>query len=209
MSKNLSPKCKQCRRSGEKLFLKGDRCNSPKCAMVKRNYPPGIHGPKGKPRLSEYGMQLQEKQKAKKQYILLEKQFQITFNKAKKQSGDVGENFLKILEERLDNVVYRLGFTNSRSQARELVSHGHFTVNDKNVDIPSYHLKVGDIVKIKKSSQKNKIFNKIEEKMKKANVPGWLNMDISNMAGKVLHHPSIKDIQTNVNIQMIVEFYSR
>lgn len=209
MSKNLNPKCKQCRRAGEKLFLKGDRCASPKCGMVKRNYPPGIHGPKGKQRLSEYGQQMQEKQKAKKQYILLEKQFRLTMEKAKKQTGDLGENFLRALEERLDNVVFRLGFTNSRSQAREMVSHGHFTVNDKKVDVPSFHVKVGDIVKIKKSSQKKKLFDKMEEKIKKAHVPGWLNMDAGNLTGKVLHHPSMKDIQSNINMQMIIEYYSR
>ncbi|MCK4553504.1 30S ribosomal protein S4, partial [Candidatus Parcubacteria bacterium] len=124
MAKNLDPKCKQCRREGEKLFLKGDRCSSPKCAMVKKNYPPGIHGAKRRSRQSDYSLQLREKQKAKKLYNLLEKQFKITFNKASQQKGDAGENLLRALETRLDNVIYRLNFASSRSQARQLVNHG-------------------------------------------------------------------------------------
>src|SRR3989338_5187878 len=128
MSKYLGPKCKLCRREGEKLMLKGERCKTGKCAIVKKNYPPGMHGPKGRPRQSGYNMQLREKQKAKRIYNLLEKQFKITFNRALKQKGDAGENLLKILETRLENVIYRLGFAPSRSQARTLVSHGHFKV---------------------------------------------------------------------------------
>lgn len=209
MSKNLEPKCKQCRRIGEKLMLKGDRCQTPKCAMVKRNYPPGVHGPKGKKRLSGYGAQLQEKQKAKKIYNLLEKQFKLTFEKAKLQKGDVGENFLKLLELRFDNVIYRLGLSKSRGAARALINHGHFTINKRKVNIPSYILKKGDLVAVKKSSQNSKAFANYKEVIKKSEVPGWINFDFQEAHGKILHAPSINDIKTTVDIHNIVEFYSR
>ena len=150
MGRDLDPKCKQCRRLGEKLMLKGERCFSSRCAMVKRNYPPGFHGVKGsKHRHSDYSLQLAEKQKAKKQYHLLEKQFKLTFEKASKQPDNTGENLLRLLEMRLDNAVYRLGFASSRSQARQLVNHGHIQVNNRKVNIPSCQIKVGDIIKIK------------------------------------------------------------
>lgn len=212
MGRNLDPKCKQCRRTGEKLFLKGERCDSPKCAMVKRNYPPGFHGPKGKKRQSDYSLQLTEKQKAKKQYHLLEKQFRLTFDKSAKQSGDIGENLLKLLEMRLDNTVYRLGLATSRARARQLVSHGHLLVNDRRVNIPSFQVKAGDVVKIKKKSQNQKPFRELVEKLsgqEKLDIPGWLNFDKKELSGKVLHQPTKNDIQTNINTQMIVEFYSK
>lgn len=209
MAKNLDPKCKQCRRVGEKLMLKGDRCISSKCAMVKRNYPPGAHGPRGKKRLTDYGLQLQEKQKVKKVYNLLEKQFKITFTKAKKQKGDVGENLIKMLEMRLDNVVYRLNFASSRNEAKQLISHGHFTVNDQKINIPSYQTKRGQIIKIKPASKKLKLFTTVEEKLKKANIPGWLYLDSKELSGKVLHAPGVDDVKEKVNTQMVVEFYSR
>ncbi len=209
MAKNLDPKCKQCRRVGEKLMLKGDRCISSKCAMFKRNYPPGAHGPRGKKRLTDYGLQLQEKQKVKKVYNLLEKQFKITFTKAKKQKGDVGENLIKMLEMRLDNVVYRLNFASSRNEAKQLISHGHFTVNDQKINIPSYQTKRGQIIKIKPASKKLKLFTTVEEKLKKANIPGWLYLDSKELSGKVLHAPGVDDVKEKVNTQMVVEFYSR
>lgn len=209
MGRNLDSKCKQCRRIGEKLMLKGERCYSPKCAMVKRNYPPGFHGQGVKRRKSDYAIQLNEKQKAKKQYNILEKQFRLTFEKAKKQSGNIGENLLRLLEMRFDNVVYRLGFSPSRNHARQIINHGHITINGKKVDIPSYIIKQGDIIKIKKTSVKNKLFKGIEEKVKKTEVPGWIHFDIKELNGKILHQPSIKDIHTNINTQMIVEYYSR
>ena len=210
MSKNLDSKCKQCRRIGEKLFLKGDRCSTAKCAITRRNYPPGVHGPKGSRRkVSDYGLQLKEKQKAKKMYNLMEKQFRLTFEKAKKQSGDAGENLFKLLEMRLDNVVYRLGFAASRNQARELVSHGHFLIKGKKVNIPSYCVKTGDIIKIKESSKKSKQFSALGEKLKKAETPGWLNLDAKELSGKVLHAPNFDDIRINVDARVIVEFYSR
>lgn len=209
MGKNLDPKCKQCRRLGGKLLLKGDRCFTAKCAIIKRNYVPGIHGPKGHHRLSDYAVQLAEKQKAKKMYNLLEKQFHLTFEKAKQQVGDTGYNFFKLLEMRLDNVICRLGWGSSHSQARQLVNHNHLTVNGKSVNIPSYSVKAGDVIKIKKSSEKNKFFRDLSEKMKNANLPSWLNYNASEMSAKVLHAPKAEDLPQNVNVQMIIEFYSK
>ncbi len=209
MGKFLGSKCKLCRREGEKLMLKGDRCNTPKCAMIKRNYPPGIHGPKGRGRQSGYCLQLREKQKAKRMYNILEKQFRLTFDKAYKQPGDVGENLLKILETRFDNVIYRLGFASSRAQARELVNHRHFNINDVNVDIPSYQVKTGDIIKLKKTSENKKIFKNIKDKLKKTSVPGWLNLNIDDLSAKTLHLPGKNDVESKINTQVIVEFYSK
>jgi len=209
MGRNLDPKCKQCRRIGEKLFLKGERCAGAKCGVVKKNYPPGAHGAKGKMRQTEYGLQLQEKQKAMKEYRMLERQFRLTFEKAKQQTGNLGDNFFKMLESRLDNVIYRLGFAQSRDAARQLVSHGHILVNGKKVNIPSYKVKTGDIVKIKESSRRKKVFADLSEKMKKSKLPGWLNVDPADVSGKVLHLPDAKELALNINPQMIVEFYSR
>lgn len=177
--------------------------------MVKRNYAPGFHGPKGHKRLSGYGLQLQEKQKAKKYYGLLEKQFRLTYAKASKQQGDAGKNFLKLLEMRLDNVIYRLGWASSRSQARQLVSHGHFTVNARKTDIPSFSVKVGQVIKIKKSSQSNRFFKGLDEKLKKAERPSWLNFDVKDLSAKVLHDPKETDLPQNINVQMIIEYYSK
>ncbi|HPY08502.1 MAG: 30S ribosomal protein S4 [Patescibacteria group bacterium] len=209
MGRNIDNKCKQCRRVGEKLFLKGERCFSPKCAMVKRNYVPGFHGPKGRKRLSDYGTQLAEKQKAKKYYGLSEKQFHLTFDKAFKKQGDAGKNFLKALESRLDNVIFRLGFAKSRAQARQLVNHGHFTVNDRKANIPSYSVKEGQTIKIKKTSQKNPYFKNINEKLAQAERPSWLHLDVKELAGKVLHEPKDEDLPQNINVQMIIEYYSK
>jgi len=209
MGRNIDNKCKQCRRTGEKLFLKGDRCFTPKCAMVKRNYAPGFHGPKGRKRLSDYGLQLAEKQKAKKFYGLLEKQFRLTFEKASKKTGDAGKNFLRALEMRFDNVIYRLGLASSRSQARQLVSHGHFTVNGRKTDIPSFSVKAGQVIKIKKASVNSRYFKNITEKLKKADRPSWLNFDASDLSAKVLHEPKDGDLPQNLNVQIIIEYYSK
>lgn len=210
MGKNLQAKCKQCRRAGEKLFLKGDRCNTTKCAMVKRNYPPGFHGQmKSMRRLSNYGTQLNEKQKAKKQYTLLEKQFRNIFEKAKSKSGNNEDNFINMLEMRLDNVVYRSGFASSRSQARQLVNHGHFTVGGRKMTIPSYTTKIGDQIEIKANKSNNKYFRNISEKLKNSQVPGWLHMDRKKAVVKVLQMPDMKIVNPNFNVKMIIEFYSR
>jgi len=211
MGKNLEPKCKQCRRVGEKLMLKGERCNSPKCAMVKRNYPPGIHGPRvgRRQKISEYGLQLAEKQKARKQYTLMEKQFRLTFERAQKRSGDTGSNLLILLETRLDNLVYRAGFASSRHQARQLVNHGHFLVNDKKVNVPSYQVKQGDVVKAKDKAKRSKHFKNIKEKLKQIETPGWLSLNMEDLEVKMLHEPTQEDLEkTNLNTQMIIEYYS-
>ncbi len=209
MERNLDNKCKQCRRVGEKLFLKGDRCSGPKCAMVKRNYAPGVHGQKGRKRLSDYGTQLQEKQKAKRYYGLREKQFSLTFEKASKKTGDAGKNFLKLLESRLDNVIFRLGFADSRRQARQLVNHGHFNVDGVKTDIPSFIVKEGQVIKIKKKSQTSPYFRKLNEKIKKADRPSWLNFDVNDLSAKILHEPKDADLPQSINVQMIIEYYSK
>lgn len=209
MSKYLGPKCKLCRREGEKLMLKGERCYTGKCAIVKKNYPPGVHGPKGRARQSGYNLQLREKQKAKRIYNLLEKQFELSFNKARRQKGDVGENLLKILETRLDNVVYRLGLAKSRAQGRILTNHGHFTVNGKKVNIPSFNVKTGDIIKVKSRSRNGKQFANLADRLKKTEIPGWLNFDLKDMSAKVLHQPTPESLEMKINNQMVVEFYSR
>lgn len=211
MGKNLDSKCKQCRRIGEKLFLKGERCATSKCAMVKRNYPPGPHGPKGKKRSSDYGLQLTEKQKAKKFYGLNESQFKISFTKVQMKGGDVGNNFLRFLEMRLDNAIYRAGLASSRTQARQLVNHGHFLVNDRKVDIPSFQVKIGQVIKIRKSSRDNKHFRDLPEKLK--NLAGdqksWMSVDVKELSAKVLHEPRPQDLPLNIKTHMIIEFYSK
>jgi len=192
-------------------MLKGARCSSPKCAMVKRNYIPGFHGPKrrGMARKSEYGMQLNEKQKAKRQYGLLEKQFKLTFDKANKKAGDAGENLFVLLEQRLDNTIYRLGFANSRREARQLVTHNHFKINGKKVNIPSYQVKAGEVIELDAKSSSNKKFRGLVESLKKTEAPGWLNLNKKELKAKVLHEPKFKDIAININTSMIVEFYSK
>ncbi len=210
MGRNIDNKCKQCRRVGEKLFLKGERCYTPKCAMVKRNYVPGFHGPQARrKRLSDYGLQLIEKQKAKKFYGLMEKQFRLTFQRASKKSGDAGKNFLRALEMRLDNVIYRAGWASSRALARQLVNHGHFTVNDRKTDIPSFNVKAGQIIKVKTSSQNSTYFRKVKESFQKADRPSWLNFTADDSSIKVLHEPQESDLPQNLNVQVIIEYYSK
>jgi small subunit ribosomal protein S4 len=209
MGRNIDNKCKQCRRIGEKLFLKGERCLGPKCAMVKRNYGPGVHGQKGRKRLSDFGTQLAEKQKAKKYYGLAEKQFRLTFEKAAKKQGDAGKNFLRLLESRLDNVVFRLGFAASRAQARQLVNHGHFTVNDRKTDIASFSVKLGQVIKIRKSSQNSPYFRNVNDRLAKAERPSWLDFNATDKAGKILHEPKDLDLPQSINVQMIIEYYSK
>ena len=209
MAKYLGAKCKLCRREGEKLMLKGERCYTGKCAIVKRPYPPGLHGPKGRARQSGYNLQLREKQKAKRLYNLLEKQFKLSFKRASKQKGDAGENLMKLLETRLDNVIYRLGLAASRAEARTLVNHGHFQINGKKVSIPSYNVKTGEIIKIKKSSQTSKRFANLSDRLKKMEIPGWLYWDGKEFSAKILELPHKENFEAKINPQMIVEFYSR
>jgi small subunit ribosomal protein S4 len=209
--KNIDPKCKQCRRIGEKLFFKGERCLSAKCGLTRRNFIPGFHGPKAKgaPRRSDYGTQLIEKQKAKKQYLLNEKQFRILFDVAAKKRGNTEELLIQLLELRFDNVVYRSGMAASRSEARQLVNHGHFTLNGRGANIPSIRIKQGDVIKLKDKSKRSKKFANIDAKIKKSEIPGWLNMNAAELAVKVLHQPAAKDLKVNFTPQIIVEFYSR
>ena len=209
MAKDLNSKCKKCRRAGEKLFLKGDRCSTAKCAMVKRNYPPGFHGSKGRRRITGYGTQLAEKQKAKRQYNLLEKQFRLTFDKARKKGGDAGENFLQLLEMRMDNAIYRSGLASSRSQARQLVNHGHFVVNDKKVTIPSYVLKSGDLIAVRKTKKDCKLHKIMLDALQKKEIPGWMNFDKTKNVVKILHKPSMDMINPNFQIRQIIEYYSK
>lgn len=208
MARYTEESCRICRRENQKLFLKGQRCYSDKCALTRRAYGPGQHGQRRK-KLSEYGTQLREKQKTKSFYGILEGQFRKYFDMATSQKGITGENLLKILETRLDNVIYRLGFGNSRAQARLLVVHGHFLVNDHKVDIPSYLLKAGDIITLKESSRQDKIFKEnIEMNAKKA-VPSWLEADLQNYVGKVVKLPTREEIDLPVEEHLIVELYSK
>ncbi|MBU4331532.1 30S ribosomal protein S4 [Patescibacteria group bacterium] len=211
MARNLDPKCKQCRRIGEKLFLKGERCNSTKCALVKRKYPPGVHGPKRRIRVSEYGLQLREKQKAKKMYRLMETQFANYVKKAMNLSGDAGNNLLGLLEQRLDSVLYRTGIVKSRDAARQAISHGLIKVNGKKVDIPSYILRVGEVVTVKDSSILVKQFKEEGAKTKKENesLPNWISLDPKILEIKVLTAPDAADLPHNLDIRLIIEYYSR
>jgi len=201
--------CRQCRREGEKLFLKGDRCYSEKCAVEKKNYPPGAHGQGRRQKVSEYGLQLREKQKTRRTYGVLEKQFRNYFDKADRQQGITGENLLILLERRLDNVVYRLGFASSRKEARQLVNHGHFTVNGKKATIPSMLIRVEDVIQVKDASKDMAKFEEIKEQAAYKTPPEWLSVDVENLTGRVLAYPVREQIDTPVNEQLIVELYSR
>ena len=209
MARYIGESCRVCRREGEKLFLKGSRCYTDKCALTRRAYGPGQHGQKRK-KQSEYGMQLREKQKAKAFYGVLESQFRKYFEEASRRKGVTGTNLLQILESRLDNVVYRLGLATSRAQARQLVRHGHFTVNGAKVDIPSYLLKVGDEIKVKEASANSEIFKQIVEANENGRpVPAWLEADLGNRAGKVVAVTTREEIDLTVQEQLIVELYSK
>lgn len=208
MARYTDAVCKLCRREGLKLFLKGDRCYTEKCAITKRSYAPGQHG-QGRKKVSEYGTQLREKQKARRYYGVLERQFSKYFDMAEKMPGVTGENLFKILELRLDNVVARLGFAMSRPEARQLVTHRHFTVNGKIVNIPSYLLKVGDVVAIKdKSRQSEKIKTVVEANGSKP-ITKWLDLDRDKLEAKVVALPTKEDIELPIEEHLIVELYSK
>lgn len=206
MARYTDANCRLCRREGQKLFLKGERCYSPKCAIERRNFPPGQHG-QGRKKVSEYGIQLREKQKTKRFYGLQETQFRNLFDKAARKKGITGENLLIMLESRLDNVVFRLGFASSRKEARQLVTHGHFIVNGKKVDIPSYQVKPGDMIKIKEKSTNSPKFKEIKEMS--ISVPGWVTVDVEKLEGKVVALPTREEIDTPVAEHLIVELYSK
>jgi len=201
--------CRLCRRENTKLFLKGERCLSAKCAIERRAYPPGMHGLSRRRKVSEFGIQLREKQKTRRYYGLMERQFHNTFKKAAKKVGITGEIFLQMLETRLDNVVHHLGFASSRRQARQLVSHGHFTVNGKRVDLPSFQVKKGDVIEVHPASRKKKIFEKVIEKRAKLSPVSWLAWAEGALKGEVLDVPRSEDIKIPVEEHLIVEFYSK
>jgi small subunit ribosomal protein S4 len=206
MARSLDPKCKQCRREGMKLFLKGERCLTEKCAVERRSYPPGEHG-RGRIKQSEYLLQLREKQKARRYYGILEKQFRNYYEKAAKAQGITGEALLRMLETRLDNVVYRLGFAASRAQARQIIRHGHFQVNGRRVNIPSFQVKPNDVVSLKAGSPVEQVVRDATDLT--ASVASWLQADHDNLTGKVLKLPERTDIDTPVQEQLIVELYSK
>ena len=208
MARYKDEQCRICRRQGQKLFLKGSRCYTDKCSVTRRNYAPGEHG-QGKKKLSEYGMQLREKQKTKYFYGVGEKQFRKYFTMAENKKGITGENLLQILESRLDNVVYRAGFGTSRAQARQLVNHGHFDVNGKKVDIPSYLVKAGDVITVREIKKDNKTIKENAEVNKSKPVPAWLEKDNDKQQVKVVKLASREDVDIAVEEHLIVELYSK
>ena len=208
MARYTGAVCKLCRREGQKLFLKGSRCYTGKCALERRSYAPGQHGQSRK-KVSEYGMQLREKQKARRYYGILEGQFHKYFLMAEKKQGQTGENLLRICESRLDNVVYLLGWANSRAEARQLVTHGHFCVNGKKCDIPSYLLKAGDVVSVKEKTAGTDSFKAIAEANGARPVPQWLEVNREALSGKVINLPERDQIEAPVAEHLIVELYSK
>ena len=203
--------CKLCRREGMKLFLKGERCLSPKCAIERRSYPPGQHGRQAqfRRRLSDYGQQLREKQRARRIYGVMERQFRRYFELALQARGQTGSNLLSILERRFDNVIYRLGYADSRPQARQLVTHGHFVLNGHKHNIPSALVKAGDIITLRESSRRNGYFRDLSEVLEHRPVPEWLSQSPAEMSGAVLALPAREQIDVPLNEQLIVEYYSR
>jgi len=206
MARDLGPKCRLCRREGLKLFLKGERCLTEKCAVERRSYPPGEHG-RGRIKQSEYLLQLREKQKARRYYGLLEKQFRRTYERASRGQGAPGENLLRMLETRLDNVVYRLGFAGSRAQSRQLVRHGHFHVNGRRVNIPSYGVEANDVIALRPGSPVEQLVREATDLT--ASVAPWLQADHDGLTGQVLRFPERDEIDVPVQESLIVELYSK
>lgn len=206
MARYTDANCRLCRREGQKLFLKGERCYGGKCALEKRNYAPGQHG-QARKKSSDYGLQLREKQKAKRFYGMQEKQFRNLFDKAARRQGKTGENLLILLETRLDNIVYRLGFGSSRKEARQLVVHGHFLVNGKKATAPAMELKAGDVIKVKEKSTSSPKFKEIKEMQ--ITVPAWMSVDVEKLEGKVVSVPTREEIDTPIAEHLIVELYSK
>jgi len=208
MARYAGPLCRICRREGEKLFLKGDRCFTEKCGVERRKYPPGQHGQR-RTKISDYGIQLREKQKTRKSYGLIEKQFRICFREAERKKGTTGEVLLQLLERRLDNAVFRMGFAVNRREARQLITHGHFAVNGKPMDIPSYVVKAGDVVEVREASRKVPVIADNMTRLEHRGIPSWVEVDGSSFKGKVLHIPSRDEMQLPVQEQLIVELYSK
>jgi small subunit ribosomal protein S4 len=209
MARYIGPVCRLCRREGMKLFLKGERCYTEKCAIEKRNFAPGQHGKTRKAKLAGYGLQLREKQKVKRIYGVLEDQFRGYFEEADRSKGITGVTLLQLLERRLDNVIYRLGLGTSRAQARQLVRHGHFLINGKKVDIPSYSLKQGDVVTVLGRSQKNVTIEHAIQEVKGRGIPEWLSFDGAALTGRIVSIPTREQINLPVQEQLIVELYSK
>ncbi|NLJ64405.1 MAG: 30S ribosomal protein S4 [Christensenellaceae bacterium] len=208
MARYTNAVCRKCRREGTKLFLKGEKCYSQKCALSKRPTPPGQHGQSRQRKMSEYGLQLREKQKARRAYGLLETQFKRTYNRATKMKGVTGENLLQLLERRLDNVVYRAGFATSRAHARQLVNHGHFLVDGEKVDIPSFTVRENQVVTVRKRSHNLEYFKIVREGSSRI-IPKWLSVDADKLSVSVIALPERDDVDFSLQENMIVEFYSR
>lgn len=206
MARLLDAKCRQCRREGCKLFLKGEKCTSKKCSIERRPVAPGQHG-EGRKKVTQYGTQLREKQKVKRAYGILEKQFKKYYNEAEKMKGVVGENMLSLIERRLDNVIYRMGIGASRSESRQIVNHGHITVNGRKVNIPSYRVKVGDVIEIKENKKEKEPFKLL--KGMKVIMPKWLEFNSETLKGSILALPTREDIDMNIREHLIIELYSR
>ncbi len=209
MARYAGPVCRLCRREGMKLFLKGERCYGEKCAIERRNVPPGQHGKGRRARMAGYGLQLREKQRVKRMYGVLESQFRRYFKEADRRRGVTGETLLQLLEGRLDNIVYRLGFATSRPQARQLVRHGHFTVNGRRADIPSYAVRAGDTVEVRPSSSKNPVIVYAMEEVKGRGVPEWLEVDGEKLTGRLASVPTRDQLNLPIQEQLIVELYSK
>lgn len=207
MARYTGPVCRLCRREGVKLYLKGEKCFTDKCPVTRRAYPPGQHG-QGRRKLSEYGVQLREKQKARRTYGIMEGQFARYFGKASKKVGVTGQALLESLERRLDNVVYRMGLASSRPEARQLVRHGHFQVNGRRVDIPSYSVKTGDVVEVREASRQKTRFKEMAQSTSRG-IPAWLEVDAEALRGTVVRMPNREEIDAPVQEQLIVEYYSR
>jgi small subunit ribosomal protein S4 len=210
MARYIGPVCRLCRREGMKLFLKGERCHTEKCAIEKRNFPPGQHGKDRKPKIVGYGLQLREKQKARRYYGLLEAQFRNLFEKAARAKGVTGDNLLNLLERRLDTAIYRIGFGTSRAQSRQIVRHGHIQVNGRKVNIPSFVVKPGDVVEVREKSKNNPTILSARDATAHAPSPNWLEVDRENLRARVLGQPKREDlVQIQLNEQLIVELYSK
>jgi small subunit ribosomal protein S4 len=212
MARYTGPVCKLCRREGEKLFLKGERCFTPKCAVERRAYPPGQHGRMAqwqRSRTSDFGDQLRAKQKARRVYGVLERQFRRYYRQALKAPGLTGLTLLQILESRLDNVIYRLGYASSRAQARQLVTHGHFTVNGRRTDIPSMQIRPGDVVEVREGSRNKTLIKDLFAMAEERSIPEWVSRDVKKMSGSISRLPERSEIDANLNEQRIVEYYSR
>ena len=212
MARYTGPVCKLCRREGEKLYLKGSRCLSPKCAIERRNYPPGQHGQESqyrRGRASDYSLQLREKQKVRRIYGVLERQFRRYYQEALQRQGMTGSNLLSVLESRLDNVVYRMGYAESRAQARQLVQHGHFNVNGRRTNVPSYIVSPGDKIEVREGSRKRTYFKQLREIASEWAPPDWISRDVEKLTGEMTRLPERKDIDLTINEQLIVEYYNR